>query len=130
MALVFENVEVVLEGLSQKVDPKLRPSGSLERAVNVEFEKGGRLNKRRGYQYVDVANTVSFVDDDEVFVHVGTFQDELLLFGVDSLYSLGSRASAIGGTAALLYRGPTNRMQVRVQYVSTSATTEVPGDSP
>jgi hypothetical protein len=123
--LNYETVEVVLEGLHQKSDKRMRPTGKLERCINVEFDKAGCLNKRRGYAYVDLGAAVSPVDNDEVFLNLGIYQDELLIFGYDSLYSLGSRQAAIGGVAALIYRGPLNRCQVRVQYVSTSATTAV-----
>ena len=50
MPVQSENVEVVFAGLDQKTSSKLTAPGKLERALNVEFDKMGQLNKRAGYQ--------------------------------------------------------------------------------
>lgn len=131
MALEFQSVEVVLRGLQQKADDKTRPPDMLTRAVNVEFDKDGALNKRRGYQHVDVANTVNLFDDDEVMLHVATRKDELVVVTYDYVVGLGSRNSTMRGGDAFVYRGPNNRGHVRLGHVSTSRISRaIGGDGP
>lgn len=123
MPLQFTNVPVMLAGLAQKDGPLTKAPGALEKAINVEFDKQGRLNKRRGYQFVDVGQTVNvFDDDDAVMQHLAVRQNELLVITHSYVASLGSPDEAMRGTDSLVYRGPNNRGNGRLLFGSTSRT--------
>lgn len=125
MPLDFQLVPVVLGGLDQKTGQLTRAPGKLERAVNVVFDKTGRLNKRRGYQFVDVGATVNVFDDDAVILDVVTHRNELVVITYDYVAGVGSNdetLQASSGDASLIYRGPNNRGNARLHYVSTSRT--------
>lgn len=122
MPLDWTNIELVLRGMAQKSSDLTRAPDHLKYAINVEFDKDGDLNKRRGYQFVDLGNTVNAFDDDAVFCNVGTYRDELVVFSYDYVAALGSRDSQLRGSDALVYRGPSNRGAGKLQYVSTSET--------
>lgn len=124
--LEMQLVEIVPEGLDQKTDAQQRIPGKLERAINIEFDKTGALNMRRGYQRAALGTAIGAPAGivDEVFLNAGTYDDELLLFGYDYLYALGSRASTLGGTRRYIYRGPLNRGTVRLQHVAVSGLTD------
>lgn len=124
--LQFQTIEIPFGSLDQKTADLVRNPGSLERAVNVEYDKQGRLNKRRGYQFVPLDNAVGLFDDDSVFIHLGKLRNELLVISYDHVLSLVSKdelVSATTGTATLAYRGPNNRGNGRLHYVSTARTT-------
>jgi len=116
----FVPTEVTLDGLDQKTSAPMRVPGKLEHAINVEYDKTGALNKRLGYSYVDLGNTVNLFDDDAVFVACTTFRGELVVFSYDHLCSMGSRESALRGTDALIYRGPGNRVHCSLEFVTTA----------
>jgi hypothetical protein len=126
MPLEWTNIELVLRGVQQKADDVTRPPDRLKHAINVEFDKDGVLNKRRGYQHVDLSNTVNLFDDDEVFVNVTTFRGELVVFSYDHVCAVGSRDSAMRGTDALIYRGPNNRVSCSLEFVTTANLTRNP----
>jgi hypothetical protein len=119
-ALDFVPVELIFKGLAQKAGDKTRPPDSLTRAVNVTFDKEGVLNKRRGYQFVDAGATVNRFDDDAVMLRVTTRRDELVVFTYDYVAALGSKDGAMRGVDALVYRGPNNRGNGRMEFVATS----------
>lgn len=124
--LQFQTIEIPFGALDQKTADLVRSPGQLERAVNVEYDKQGRLNKRRGYQFVPLDNAVGMFDDDAVFIHLGKLRNELVVISYDHVLSLISKdeaVSATSGTATLAYRGPNNRGNGRLHYVSTSRTT-------
>lgn len=108
MPLEFQSVEIVLGGLDQKSGPLTRGSGSLERAVNVEFDKLGQLNKRRGYQFVDTLTDVvgAPASPDGVMAHLATLRGELVIFTRCYVAALASRESLLRGEDAVVYRGP------------------------
>ncbi len=120
MALDFTPAEIVLDGLDQKTSAPMRSPGKLERAINVEYDKTGAINKRLGYQFVDLSNTVNLFDDDAVFCAVANHAGELVVFSYDHVCALGSRDSALRGTDALVYRGPNNRGACSLDYIGTS----------
>ena len=126
MALDFKPIEVVLEGLDQKTSHVTRAPGKLEHAINVEYDKTGAINKRLGYQYVDLSNTVNLFNDDAVFIGLAAFQGELVVFSYDHLCALGSRASALRGEDSLVYRGPNNRVTCSLKHRVTSNLTRNP----
>lgn len=126
MAVEFKPVEVVLEGLDQKTSHVARTPGKLEHAINVEYDKTGAINKRLGYQYVDLSNTVNLFDDDEVFIGLSTFRGELVVFSYDHLCALGSRDAALRGADSLVYRGPNNRVHCALEFVATANLTRNP----
>lgn len=49
MVLPRTTIDIPIGGLGQNVDPKLLPPGSSLEAQNVEFDKHGSVNKRKGY---------------------------------------------------------------------------------
>lgn len=126
MAIDFKPVEVVLEGLDQKTSKVARTPGKLEHAINVEYDKTGAINKRLGYQYVDLGNTVNLFDDDAVFIALGSYRGELVVFSYDHLCALGSRDSVLRGVDSLVYRGPNNRVTCGLEHVTTANLTNNP----
>lgn len=119
-ALDFVPVELVFKGLAQKSGDKTRAPDSLTKAVNVVFDKEGVLNKRRGYQFVDLGQSVNRFDDDAVMLRVATRRDELIVFTYDYIAALGSKDAALRGVDAFVYRGPNNRGNGRMEHVGTS----------
>jgi hypothetical protein len=124
MPLQFNNVPVMLAGLAQKDSALTKSPGALEKAINVEFDKQGRLNKRRGYQFVDVGQTVNRFDDDAVMQHLALRAGELLVVTHSYVAALGSVDASLRGTDTLVYRGPNNRGQGRLLFGSTSRTSQ------
>ena len=123
MPLQYENIELPIGGLGEKQHPLLRQPGALDRAVNVEFDKTGALNKRAGYRVVLMSNVVGCpVANDVVMQHVATRRDELLVFTHDHVLGLASPEAALRGADSFVYRGPCNRGNVKLQYVATSRT--------
>lgn len=107
MPLQFQNVELPLGGLDQKTSPLARAPGALERAVNVEFDKAGQLNKRRGYQLIDISATVGAPSaPDGVMTHLAVHRGELVIFTRAYVAALASRESMLRGEDAIVYRGP------------------------
>lgn len=116
MPLPTQNVTIQIVGLSQKTDEKARVHGTLEVADNVEFEKAGTLNKRRGYRYIDTSlNDINSVPPPELFSAVAQFRDELVMLS-DGLWSVLSPTAEVEGTSVVL-RGPLPRGGYRVRAV-------------
>ena len=113
--LTTQNVEVLIEGLSQGVDDHVQPHGSLATADNVEFDKQGAANKRRGKRRVVLPNDINGVAVAEVFSSVATYDDELVLFS-DHLYALVDVGEGVDGTS-VVRRGPTLRGAYRLRDV-------------
>lgn len=119
MPIQFEPVQIVLEGLDQKTDHKLRAPGKLASAINVEFDKVGALNKRRGYRRV----TMQEIHDEgaeSVYCNLAVFQGELLVYGSEYLYSVGD----IGGATPLSVRGPVLRGNGDTRHIASSTLSE------
>jgi len=130
MPLNYENIELPIGGLGEKQHPLLRQPGVLDRAVNVEFDKVGALNKRVGYRRVSVANVVGGPNiPDTILQHVTTRRDELVVFTHDHVIALGSPDANLRGADAFVYRGPCNRGNVKLQYVATSRTSRLQPDT-
>lgn len=119
MPLVFQPFEVQLGGLQQKASPLTKAPGALEKAINVEFDKTGRLNKRRGYQFVDCSTTVNRFDDDAVMMHLASRGNELLVVTYSYVAALVDKDGNLRGTDTLVYRGPCNRGNGRLSFVSS-----------
>ncbi len=115
------DVEVVLEGLSQKSDRKVTTPGKLRSAQNVEFDKSGSLNKRRGYTRVDLDDTIGSVTSDAVYLNVATLADELVVYGAGRLWSVASIDSSIGAGEAMVLRGPVLKGGYSIQHVFSSS---------
>jgi len=116
MPLPDQLITINVSGLSQKIDPKARPHGSLERADNVEFEKAGTLNKRRGYRVVDIsAGDIHGTLPPELFSAVAQHRDELVMIS-DDLWSVVSPTSGVDGTS-VVRRGPMPRGGYRVRAI-------------
>ena len=122
--LDFQTFEVQLEGLDQKTDHKVLKAGKLTRATNVEFDKGGSIRKRRGYRRLMPASLAAFGQTMETqIVRVADHNDELLLFGVGWMWSLGSKTSSIDGRA-VVRRGRLANGNVRVWHVASASEAE------
>lgn len=116
MPIQFEPVQIVLEGLDQKTDHKLRAPGKLASAINVEFDKVGALNKRRGYRRVTTSVTAHGQTPEAVFTSVATYNGELVLIGQEYVYAIGSISAALDG-GSLVRRGPVLRGSYRVRDI-------------
>lgn len=120
MPLETEVLELLFEGLDQKTDSKVLKAGKLVVAKNVEFAKGGVLNKRRGYrryQFSGSSQIGAFGRTMETqAIRVATLNDELLIFGVSWLWSIGSKTRDLDGRAAVrrgrLCPGNTRRRRI------------------
>jgi hypothetical protein len=116
MPLPDQPVTINVAGLSQKVDPKARVHGTLEVADNVEFEKAGTLNKRRGYRYLNVlAGDIHDNPSPTLFSAVAQFRDELVLLS-DDLWSVVSPIREVDATS-IVRRGPLPRGGYRIRAV-------------
>lgn len=123
MPLQHQNAEIILfHGLDQKRDPKGSVPGSLESAVNVEFEKQHALNKRRGYAKITMTTEALGLTPEETFVGVATYEDELVVFGYDKAYAVASRTGALPASRAIVQRGPYPRGNIRAQDVVAART--------
>jgi hypothetical protein len=126
MPLQTEVVEILFEGLEQKTDGRVLKAGKLTRAQNVEFDKGGVLNKRRGFRrYRFGAGQIGALGTtmETQAIRVATHRDELLIFGVGWLWSLGSRDSELT-TKAAVRRGRLSAGNLRVVHVATATESE------
>jgi len=135
--LNFQNVPLALVGTDQKRHRLTRGVGTLDRAVNVAFEKLGETvvaQKRLGYQRVDCTETVNAfsIQPDLVWSAVATTPtDELVLFGHRWVFGAVSPDGLLRGDDALVLRGPANRGHVRATFTSQSRVSqEVEEDDP
>lgn len=130
MALPTQSIEVSLaQGLDQKTGELKRAPGHLDRAVNIETDKVGRVNKRRGYRLVALDDAISTIlANDILMMHVATYHDELVVFSHDTVISVASQGSNLNNTTAAVVRGPCNRGNGRLVHVSTSKATRDPSD--
>lgn len=126
--LQFQTISITLGGLDQKVGPLSRAPGALERAVNVEFDKTGQLNKRRGYQFVDMGEHVGAFTNDEVLSHLAVLRGELVIFTRGYIAGLGSREGALRGEDTIVYRGPNNCGACSSGFVSVSRLSDEYGE--
>lgn len=121
--LKFDTVQLPLGGPDQKSHRLLRSPGTLDRAVNVRFEKIGQsvvATKRYGYQRVDPDEVVGLTDPDAVYLAVATLRNELVVTTYDGVLGLGDRSGNMRGSDTLVYRGPNNRGAARIYHVGTS----------
>lgn len=113
--LQTSNVEVLIEGLTQGVAEDVQPHGALVVADNVEFDKMGAANKRRGKRRVVLPNDINGVSIAEVFSAVATYDDELVLFS-DHVYAIVDVGGGVDGTS-VIRRGPALRGAYRLRDV-------------
>lgn len=73
------------QGLDTKTDPKLVVPGKLLELENTVFKKGGSLSKRNGYS--QVSSTIVDGTNVPVADALGKYNEELLLFGANKIYS-------------------------------------------
>lgn len=113
MPLEKQTIEIVFGGLAEKADDKMRKPGDLEHAKNVEFDKDGALNKRKGYQWVKTTSNDIYDDAvEDIFHAVGVFGDRLVVFGHDYVYEVPAK-SDLTSDRCLKRRGPTLRGMLR-----------------
>lgn len=115
----FTDVEVVLEGLDQKTSRRTKTPGKLKEAINVEFSKSGDLNKRRGYERVDVSTDVTGAGSEAVFFTVATYRQELVLYGSEYMSSVVAIDPDVS-SASVVRRGPTMAGSYRIHQVFAS----------
>jgi hypothetical protein len=127
MPLESRTIEIPLAGLSEKHAAIVRSPGTMQRARNVEFDKTGIVNKRRGYRFVDVAQTINLFDTDSVFSRCATIRNELVLFSHSHVVSLISQTGSVRADDTLVYRGPCNRGALKLEYITGGTYTENEG---
>lgn len=120
MPLEQQNFEIMFEGLAQKTSDRTIKAGALTRAQNVEFDKNGQLNKRRGYRRYrfDGAAQIGAVNrtmESQAF-RVTTFKDELLIMG-HWLWAIVDKNSGVDGRAAVR-RGRLAPCNVQTRYIA------------
>lgn len=109
-------VEILIEGLSQKIDEKSQPDTKLTRADNVEVDKVAQLNKRRGYRFIDVSgNDLGDIAVDSLFTKAAIRADEPVLFS-DHTYAVSSPVGGVIGTS-VVRRGPVLRGSYRLRVI-------------
>ncbi len=107
VAIPGENVEVVFQGLDQKTAATLTSPGRLETATNVEFDKSGQLNKRRGYQEIESGTGADGESIPTVLHRLALLDDELVVLSDTTCWALGARSEALQtGDRGLVARGP------------------------
>lgn len=129
MPLQPQILPVQFLGLAQKSGRIARPPGTLDRAINVEFQKladgaGSQLNKRRGYKRVPPTAAVNRYTDDVVYMAVATWKGELVLMTYDHVAAVVEPDARLRGVDALVYRGPVNRGVARLERVSSSRSSQ------
>lgn len=119
MTMQWAEQELLFEGLDQKTDRASLKAGRLVTCENVVFEPG-RLEKRRGYLAMSMVSDVEGVaiDPSNLFLGAATVADELVVFGLDELYAVVSRADAVDDRG-IVRRGPLCRGTLTVDHVST-----------
>lgn len=125
--LDFQTLEIPFGALDQKTSELTRGKGALERAVNVEFDKTGLLNKRRGYLLCSPNDVVSTFGNDRVLCAAVVHRNEVVIIGVDTIFALVDKTTAvdIGSTnASFAYRGPSNRGNGRLHHVSVGRSSQ------
>lgn len=124
MPLETQVVELLFEGLDQKFDGKVLPAGKLTRAENVEFDKRGVLNKRRGFRRYQFTGSQQIgalgISMDTQAVRLATYKDELLIFGIGWLWAVVSKTASVDGKAAVR-RGRLAPGNIRVWHIATAA---------
>lgn len=116
-------IEIPLQGLAESSTPIARPMGKMDIAENVEIrDTEGSLAfcKTRGYRYVPMDDTVGRFAHDVLFTRVVNFNGRLVIFAYDYVTELGDRGSAIRSTDSVVYRGPSNRGNVKLRIVSVA----------
>lgn len=133
MPLNFQNVPLALVGVDQKRHRLTRGAGTLDRAINVNFEKLGEqvvASKRLGYQRVDCTEEVGAFSSDSVWTACATTPtNELVLFGHRWAFGVASPDGALRGEDSIVLRGPVNRGQVRATFVSQSKISQEVADA-
>jgi hypothetical protein len=115
----WQLVEIPLgQGLSEKTARLFRKPGTLRAAHNVEFDREGALNKRRGYTRVTLTQEVTDRTCDQVFVGLCMFGGSLIILGLDNVYEMASIDADINGqTDTIVERGPHLRGHLKIRQV-------------
>lgn len=124
MSLETQVVELIFEGLDQKTDHKTLKAGKLTRAENVEFDKRGVMNKRRGFRRFTFSGSTQIgalgLSMETQAIRLSTYKDELLIFGVGWLWAVASKTASIDGKAAAR-RGRLAAGNIRVWHIASAA---------
>ena len=126
MALQFAKYDVILTALAEGVSDKRSLPGELDLCENATFDKGGRIDKRRGYGLVDVqtASDGTAIDPSNIFHAAGVYHGELCVHGHDSMWCLMDRDDAVAG-GSVIRRGPLFRGNGEVLAVAVASLSEV-----
>ena len=105
MPLTRQSAEIVLQGLDQKTSAKMTAPGKLERARNVQFDKSGQLDKRAGYNQLELTQADSAV----IPAHIARLvldRDELLMLSTTYAFALHDPAETLqSSTRSMVRRG-------------------------
>jgi len=118
----FESVPLDLLGLDEKTDKRHKATGTLKTADNVVLDKKGKFSKRRGYDRIDLVSSsieATNAGAELCYVGVATYQDELVVFGYDTLYSILSHEALVATTRYTRKRGPWPRGNINTIDVTS-----------
>lgn len=121
MPLQRQTIEIVFEGLEQKTGSITTKPGRLRTAENVEFDKHGVLNKRRGYELIpmDTAVDDETFDVENRFMSVATHDGNLVIYGMDHFYEVVTPDDN-ANASSVTRRGPTMRGAFQTHHVVTA----------
>lgn len=116
-----QQVEFQIGGLDEETAPLLRGPGLLDKALNVVFDKTGRLRKRRGYRYSEIASSEGVVSAPTFrCVKVTTFRHELVVFCSDKIVALASPEGSMNQESTGIVRGsPIHPISLSVEHLTT-----------
>ncbi len=122
MPMQWQTAEVILfQGLDQKADNKSTVQGKLQQADNVEFDKYGALNKRKGYRLTAISQDILNKGCEDIFHAVTVYSDELVIFGHNRLYALVSKLGHFSGVHYIVQRGPVPRCNIKRHDITQGA---------
>lgn len=118
--MLYETKELLLQGLDQKTDAKSTIPGKLITADNIEFDKQGILNRRRGFKLPSLSEVLGLSTEIQ-FSRLGVFQDEMVFIGYNYLYSMADPDAGLGSGVDVVRRGTVPR-GVMERYEVTRST--------
>jgi hypothetical protein len=129
MPVQYDTIQIPLvRGVDEKSDTKVAQPPSLLQAINVEVDKTGKIQKRRGFMRVDTNDEVfNSGDTERVFHHITTYDGELVMFGYDYLYADVSKDASVQTSKSTVLRGRLIRSTVDVIDVAGSGGGDLSG---
>ncbi len=109
-------------GLNTKTDPKSLQPGQLEDLRNAVYRKGNRLDKRPGYDQLPNTETIFGEAIDGGADGIATYQDELLMYAGQRLYSYAQ------GSAGWVDKGPMVSAIIKTRQIIKNSYEQSEGD--